>query len=147
MATKRNKEEREDELVLLGGNRKVFPGVEIILYQEEEWDKGRIYIRLCNEGDCMSSDQFEVFIATFRKMIDIARRKQKDLNTLPDMNTHGLPQLELNYDSDSTNDTNGPVLFVVSERAFPMSIGDAERFALLMEKLLEQSRTLNTIRA
>lgn len=140
MNYKKNNQEDEDEIILLSGNRHTYPAVNISYYKEEEWDKGRVYINICRDSDGMNLDQFEIFIAFFRKVIEIAQRKQSIMECLPSYPRERLPEIEMGYYSNDDN----PVIFMLSADE-PMGIPDAERFASIMENLLAKGRELNKI--
>ena len=146
MANKRKQiEVSEDERVLLNGNRRAYPGVEINYVRDEEFEHGCITIDICRDSECMSIDQFEVFIATFRQIVEIARRKETELRC-DDRELHDgkeLPQVEVNYDSACNGE---PLIYTVSDIGSGMTVRDGERFTSLMEKLLARGRDLDKVR-
>lgn len=144
MRSKRSQQEEfEDEIILLNGNRRSYPGVQISYCKEENWSHGHVYIEICRDSECMSIDQFEVFIAMFRKVIEIARRKQTEMDATPDDGAGSLPQVELSYDSAVSG---SPVIYTISDMGDGgISTNDSERLAVLMEQLLAEGRNMDKI--
>ena len=142
MSKKYYKAVEEEEKVLVSGNRREYPGVQIIHYQEEGWDEGRTLIKICHDSDGMSIDQFEIFIATFRKVIEIARRKmEKWQEDCDDTCFNDMPQVEINYDSICPE----PLVYMLRDCGGAFGIHTAERFANLMERLLTEGRNMDKI--
>ena len=133
----------DEERTLLNGNRRTFPGVEITYLREEGWDKGRIYISVCRNSDCMTIDQFEVFIAIFRKIVEIAHRKETELDaTINDIPCIGeMPQVEMSYDSVGHED----ILYNVNDLGGSFGLATAEKFIILMEGLLAEGRKIQKL--
>lgn len=142
MSKRNNKAADEDEKVLVSGNRREYPGVQIIHYQEEGWEDGRTLIEICHDSEGMSIDQFEIFLAAFRKVVEIARRKMaKWQETSDDIGYTDMPQVEVNYDSDSDE----PLMYMLRDCGGAFGIHTAERFANLMEHLLAEGRNMDKI--
>ena len=135
------------ERILLSGNRRAYPGVEIVYLKEEGWAQGRVYISISRDSEAMTIDQFEIFIAMFRTIIVVARRKEEELKACPsDAAVMGdMPQVEMNYDSAMTNSEN--VMFVINDMGGTFSCSTAESFLTLMENLLEKGREINKFAA
>ena len=131
------------ERTLLSGTRRTYPGVEIIYLKEEGWAQGRVYISISRDSEAMTIDQFEIFIAMFRTIIVVARRKEEELKACPsDADVMGdMPQVEMNYDSAVPNADN--VMYVINDMGGSFSCATAEGFLTLMEKLLEKGREIN----
>ena len=142
MSKRNNKTVEEDEKVLVSGNRREYPGVQIIHYQEEGWEDGRTLIEICHDSEGMSIDQFEIFLAAFRKVIEIARRKMaKWQEASDDIGYTDMPQVEVNYDSASSE----PLMYMLRDCEGAFGIHTAERFANLMEHLLADGRNMDKI--
>lgn len=135
----------DDEQVLVSGNRRVFPGVEIYYRREEDWSQGRVYVSICRDSECMTIDQFEIFIAMFTKVIEIARRKEQETGSVEADNPclGDMPQVEMNYDSACAHPET--ILFNISENGRDLSIALAERFLALMQNLLAESRKIERV--
>lgn len=133
------------ERTLLTGNRRTYPGVEIQFLREESWESGRIYINVSRDSECMSIDHFEVFIAQFTKIVEIARRKQEELHCLSDYDASltEMPEIELNYNSTCSRPQN--LMLVISENGSSMSCTTAERFIEHMQKLLKEARDIDRL--
>lgn len=142
MSRKSSKSAEDDQQVIVSGNRREYPGVRIVHYQEEGWEDGRTLIEICHDSDGMSIDQFEIFLAAFRKVIEIARRKMaKWQEASDDTGFCDMPQVEVNYDSASQE----PLLYMLRDWDGPFGIHTAERFANLMEQLLAEGRSMDKI--
>ena len=133
----------DEERVLLSGSRRTYPGLEITYLREEGWEKGRVYVSVCRDSDCMTIDQFEVFIATFRKVVDIAHRKEAELGAHPDdLPCKGeMPQVEMSYDSVSHDN----ILYNVNDLGGIFGVATAEKFIILMEGLLAEGRKIQKL--
>lgn len=142
MSERNNKAVEEDVKVLVSGNRRDYPGVQIIHYQEEGWENGRTLIEICHDSECMSIDQFEIFLAAFHKIIEIARRKMTKLQeSSDDIGYADMPQVEVNYDSASPE----TLMYMLTDWKGAFGIHTAERFANLMENLLAEGRNMDKI--
>lgn len=137
----------DEERVLLSGTRRTYPGVEIMYLRHEEWDAGRVYISISRDSEAMTIDQFEIFIATFKKIIEVARRKEEELKAIIDNlpNMGELPQIEMNYDSTCPKPDN--IMYIVNDMGGSFSCASAEKFADLMEKLLKEGRNIDKLAA
>lgn len=136
----------DEERTLLSGTRRTYPGVEIVYLREEGWDTGRVYITISRDSECMTIDQFEVFIATFHKVIEIARRKEEELHTAVDNYPciGEMPQVEMNYNSTLESPDN--LFFQIADMGGTFSTASAESFAILMEKLLKEGHDIDKIK-
>ena len=142
MPKKSNKSVENDEVILVSGNRREYPGVQIIHYQEEGWQAGRTLIEICHDSEGMSIDQFEIFLAAFRKVIEIARRKMAECQDVDDDIAYAnMPQVEVNYNSTSDE----PMMYMLRDSEGAFGIHTAERFANLMEHLLAEGRNMDKI--
>jgi len=132
----------DEERSLLNGNRRAYPGVEINYLREEGWDQGRVYISITRDSEAMPIEQFEVFIAMFRKVIDVAQRKEREMNCVCDVcpGDAFIPHVEMVF--DNTFDPDNNVMFTVSDNGGQFSIPCATHFADLMDKLLSKGREI-----
>lgn len=129
----------EEEITILEGKRRVFPVVEIKYFREEERQQGRIYIGITRDSECMSIIQFEIFIAMFRKVAEIAHRKEQEMLCAPGDENQCMPQVELNFDSSCAG---APLYFNVNDFDGDISPANADRFVHIMENLLHQGQEL-----
>lgn len=132
----------EVEMTILEAKRRVFPLVEMKYYKEEELQHGRILIGIARDSECMSILQFEIFIAMFRKIAEIAHRKEQELQCQKGYEDSALPQIEMNFDSACAG---APLYFSVNEFDGDISPDDADRFVQVMENLLHQACELMKI--
>ena len=132
----------EEEITILEAKRRVFPLVEMKYYKEEDVQQGRILVGIARDSECMSILQFEIFIAMFRKIAEIAHRKEQELQCQKGYEDSALPQIEMNFDSACAG---APLFFSVNEFDGDISPGDADRFVQIMENLLRQARELMKI--
>lgn len=131
----------DEERTILSGNRRSYPGVEIIYLKEEEWKQGRIYISISRDSEAMTCDQMEIFIAMFRKVIEVAQRKEKELNAVADSQPWGeMPQVEMNFYNTCPAPEN--IMFIVSDMGGSFSVNMATQFADLMDNLLAKAREI-----
>lgn len=129
------------ERCIMDGTRRNYPAVAINYIKHENWDKGRVYIEISRDSECMSADNMEVFIAMFRKVIEIARRKTIELDAIPDDNVLGeMPQIEMNY--DNAGDMEDHLMYFINERGGELSPNEAEQFAELLETLMVKGREI-----
>jgi hypothetical protein len=132
----------EVEITILEAKRRVFPLVEMKYYKEEELQQGHILIGIARDSECMSILQFEIFIAMFRKIAEIARRKEQEMGCQKGWEDSALPQIEMNFDSACAG---APLYFNINEFDGDISPDDADRFVQVMENLLHQARELMKI--
>ena len=131
------------ERCIMDGTRRNYPAVAIYYIKNEGWSKGRIYIDISRDSECMSVDNLEVFIAQLHKVIEIARRKEIELDCNPGDQEPGigpLPQIEMNY--DNAGDMEDHLMYFVNEMGGDMSTKEAEAFAHLLETLMVKGREI-----
>jgi len=143
MKSNRFNKAQEEEKVLLSANRRMFPAIDVIYVREEGWDKGRIYIVISRDSECMTIEQFELFIAMFSKLVEIARRKEQELDAVTDEYpcVGELPQVELNFNSSCPELT----YYTVNDLGGHFGCKKAEMFIPVLEKLLAEGKRLTSI--
>ena len=135
----------DEERNLLNGNRRVYPSVEINYLREEGWEHGSVYISISRDSEAMSIEQFEIFIAMFRKVIEIAQRKEEELNCNRAVSVliDQMPHVEMSCHNKLEQSDN--VFFTVSDYNGDFNTLVAERFAALMERLLQKGKEITKL--
>ena len=132
----------EEEITILEAKRRVFPLVEMKYYREEGLQQGHIFISIARDSECMSILQFEIFVAMFRKIAEIAHRKEEEMECQKGWDENAMPQIEMNFDSACAG---APLYFNINDFDGDITPDDADRFVQIMENLLRQGRELMKI--